>query len=110
MLAGDLYEVLERRAGESLIRLRPESDVYAGHFPGFPITPGVALVQIALELVRKEAGKPFEIKASRNIKFLIPATPGSELRYQYVSAGDGIWDITVKMGEEICARMNLVLE
>ena len=102
--------MLESRAGESLIRLRPESAVYSGHFPGYPITPGVALAQIARELGREQTGSPLEIKASKNIKFLIPATPGTELRYLYVSAGDGIWDITVKTGEDICARMNLVLE
>ena len=57
MLQGILYETIAVDAAGATIRLLPESPVYKGHFPGYPITPGVCLVEIALELMEEMAGQ-----------------------------------------------------
>ena len=57
MLRGILYEIVQADDLGATVRLLPESAVYAGHFPGYPITPGVCLVQIALELIAEMAGQ-----------------------------------------------------
>lgn len=57
------------------IRLDPEHFIYKVHFPGEPITPGVCIMQIAIELMEKAAGKPLELKCARNIKFLKVISP-----------------------------------
>ena len=57
MLRGILYETVLTDAEGAIVRLLPESPVYQGHFPGYPITPGVCLVQIALELIEEMAGQ-----------------------------------------------------
>jgi 3-hydroxymyristoyl/3-hydroxydecanoyl-(acyl carrier protein) dehydratase len=58
MLEGFLYKTLEKGDGCAQVQLLPESPIYAAHFPGFPVTPGVTLVQMALELMgKKTAGR-----------------------------------------------------
>ena len=55
MLRGILYETVSVDGSGATLRLLPESPVYRGHFPGYPITPGVCLVQMALEVIGQMA-------------------------------------------------------
>ena len=41
------------------IRLNPEHFIYKAHFPGEPITPGVCIMQIAIELRSRYPEMPF---------------------------------------------------
>ena len=109
MLSGELYETLNLTREEALVHLLPESRVYAAHFPGHPVTPGVALVQTALELLSELEGKPLEIKASKSIKFLIPVLPGAELRFRFAGEGE-IREVAVETDGDLCARMTLAVE
>ena len=58
------------------IELLKDSNVYKGHFPGRPITPGVALVQIAVELASLASQSAwgdmheYNLEKASNIKFL----------------------------------------
>ena len=108
MLRGILYETVQVDAGGATIRLLPESPVYQGHFPGYPITPGVCLVEIALELLSEQAGRPLRLTAAKNIKFTSPIIPseGLELRFNLAGEGDGR-TVEILSGETLCARMSL---
>ena len=125
MLRGILYELVRADALGATVRLLPESAVYRGHFPGYPITPGVCLVQIALELIEEMAdqvghdenkvrvghdGKP-RLVAAKNIKFTNPVIPeeGMELRFN-LSGKDGNWSVEVYEGEVLSAKMSLTVE
>ena len=80
MLEGFLYTVVSRDESSATVRLLPECPIYKAHFPDYPITPGVTLLQIALELMgRKLAG-------AKEIKFVAPVLPsdGTEIRYEWV--------------------------
>ncbi len=57
------------------IVLRPDSPVYAGHFPGLPVTPGVALLTIVRELLEKRLRTPLTLTSADDVKFLHPLTP-----------------------------------
>ena len=135
MLRGILYETVLTDAEGAIVRLLPESPVYQGHFPGYPITPGVCLVQIALELIEEMAGqaghdelkgqaghdelkgragddgKAARLVAAKNIKFVAPVFPaeGTELRFN-LSGKDGNWSVDVYNGEVLSAKMSLVVE
>lgn len=54
---GYLYDIVDLSGEDGTltcrIRLRPESPIYSGHFPGAPITPGVALLTIVRELIER---------------------------------------------------------
>lgn len=91
--------VMELKVPERIVAekdLSPDDDVFAGHFPGKPIMPGVlvseALAQtsgLLLGLTRKEKGRSIHeerpglfLLASVNIKFSTPAKPGEILRLE----------------------------
>ncbi|MBQ9192207.1 MAG: hypothetical protein IJ156_00615 [Bacteroidales bacterium] len=110
MLRGILYETLQSDAGGATVRLLPESPVYKGHFHGYPITPGVCLVQMALELIGEKEGRPVSLAAARNIKFTSPVMPDAvtQLRFNLLGEG-GAWSVEVFAGEVSCAKMSLTL-
>ena len=117
MLRGILYEVVQADHLGATVRLLPESAVYRGHFPGYPITPGVCLVQIALELIEEMAGqaghddKTVRLVAAKNIKFTSPVIPeeGMELRFNLSGSG-GNWSVEIGSGDVLCAKMSLTVE
>ena len=122
MLRGILYEILTVDAGGATIRLLPESPVYRGHFPGYPITPGVCLVQIALELIGEMAGQAghdgkggyddgkVRLVGAKNIKFTSPVFPGEGMELRFNLAGDGDnWSVEVYDGDVQCAKMSLTV-
>ena len=107
MLRGILYELIQADDFGATVRLLGDSAVYRGHFPGYPITPGVCLVQIALELI----GENVRLVAAKNIKFTSPVIPeeGTELRFN-MSGKDGNWSVEVFDGEVLSAKMSLTVE
>lgn len=106
MLEGYLYRILEKLPQEALVRLLPECPVYAAHFPGHPITPGVTLVKMALELMgRKMVG-------AKSIKFLVPLIPAegaqTDLRFRWKYPASGRAEVEVLLSDAtVCARMSL---
>ena len=113
MLQGILYETIAVDAAGATVRLLPESPVYQGHFPGYPITPGVCLVEIALELIAEMADQvghdeKVQLVAAKNIKFTSPIIPteGTELRFNLGGEGSER-TVEILSGETLCAKMSL---
>ena len=52
------------------ITLDPEHPVFAGHFPGQPVVPGVFLVEIISSVIAQLTGEKMTVKEIANIKFL----------------------------------------
>jgi len=78
-LLNDLFEITESSAHESgfitTIKLFPDHIVYVGHFPSQPITPGVMQLQIVHELIEAHFGKPINLIAVDDCKFLKIVNP-----------------------------------
>ena len=113
MLQGILYETIAVDTAGATVRLLPESPVYRGHFPGYPITPGVCLVEIALELIAEMAGQAghdgkVRLVGAKNIKFTRPIIPveGTELRFNLGGEGSER-TVEILSGETLCAKMSL---
>lgn len=113
MLQGILYETIAVDTAGATVRLLPESPVYRGHFPGYPITPGVCLVEIALELIAEMAGQAghdgkVQLVGAKNIKFTSPIIPveGTELRFNLGGEGSER-TVEILSGETLCAKMSL---
>ena len=105
MLRGILYETVSVDGSGVTLRLLPESPVYKGHFPGYPITPGVCLVEIALELMGN-----VQLVGAKNIKFTSPIIPteGTELRFNLGGEGSER-TVEILSGETLCAKMSLTV-
>ena len=115
MLQGILYETMAVDAAGATVRLLPESPVYQGHFPGYPITPGVCLVEIALELIAAMADQvghdeKVRLVGAKNIKFTSPIIPteGTELRFNLGGEGSER-TVEILSGETLCAKMSLTV-
>jgi len=69
-----LFEVLESSVNEAgfitTIRLNPHHIIYSGHFPGYPVTPGVIQMQIIHELLENHCRRNLKLITMPQCKFL----------------------------------------
>ncbi|RXJ52362.1 3-hydroxyacyl-ACP dehydratase [Gelidibacter gilvus] len=65
----------EDNSFETIIDLQKEHPIYNGHFPNFPVTPGVAMLQIIKELTEKQLQQDLFLKSASNVKFLSLVDP-----------------------------------
>ena len=67
--------------------------IYKAHFPGEPITPGVCILQVGLDLLADAVERELEVENVKNVKFLSVLRPemGSvSVDVQKVEINDGL--------------------
>lgn len=67
-LLNDFYRIVEQDGRKCKVEMNGDHKIYKAHFPGNPITPGVCLVQMAVEmceLIWREHYKLEEIEKIR---------------------------------------------
>ena len=103
LLEGILYELVSREEGSATVRLLPESPIYKAHFPGYPITPGVTLVQMALDVMG------VQMTGAKDIKFVVPVPPtAGTLRYVWTFKDASTADVQLFLADgTLCAKMTL---
>jgi len=72
---------------ESSVRLEPSSEWFSGHFDECPLLPGVALLALAAETVKRqgrEQGRLLEVSGFSGVRFKRLVFPGEEL---FISVG-----------------------
>ena len=106
-LRDHLYEPLETAALSDTVRFRAGSPVYDGHFPGFPITPGVLLMQTATELLEARLGRSLALEEAVNVRFLSPVVPEDIVRFSFTDGGENLWKILLEKDGIPCAKMTL---
>jgi len=78
-LKENLYTVVSKdmvEGGQSfVITLNSSCSIYAAHFPGMPITPGVCMIQLVEELLEELIGCSLRVCAIKNAKFLSVLKP-----------------------------------
>ncbi|MDG1849239.1 MAG: 3-hydroxyacyl-ACP dehydratase [Flavobacteriales bacterium] len=57
------------------IKLNKDHDIYNGHFPNNPITPGVISIQIIKEILEEHLGYELFLREIINIKYISPINP-----------------------------------
>ena len=83
--------------GETLLTFAADHSVFAGHFPGRPIVPGVLLLDAALHALAQAAlaadpgpaPGPQTVWLIASAKFLSPVQPGETLRLCLDSTSPG---------------------
>lgn len=120
MIPQGFYETIytERSEGKirTKIRLNGEHFVYAAHFPGKPVTPGVCLIQICKEIMEKEIGLRLSILNLKSVKFLqliVPAqTPLIDV-YLSIKEENKNYVVGAEFGngtDSVMAKMNVVFQ
>ncbi len=81
------------RAHTVTLQIAPEHPAFAGHFPGQPLLPGVALLAEVLEAVLDEPALAALVGIAPRIgaaKFLAPVRPGAQLTLQLDASARGV--------------------
>ena len=79
---------------QATIRLNPDHAIFAGHFPGQPVVPGVCMLQIIKELLEVATAQQLQLTKAGNVKFLAVLTPQAhevaDVQLNFESSEDGI--------------------
>lgn len=119
MLNDHLYTVIRSEKEATLnhieVVLNAADIIYQSHFPGNPITPGVCIVQMLKELVKRIKAQPYTILEIKNVKFLKVINPLENSRIDFFitdneEAGALRVSAEIKHGEETFAKLNLLLK
>lgn len=117
-LTDNLYDIRSFESGDGVVEasvaLNPDSVIYSAHFPGHPVTPGVCVMQIAVELAAKALGVPaLRLVGARNVKFLNVIEPsyGTVVVYRLTVTRDGDSEVriagTASVADVVCAKLSL---
>lgn len=71
----DSFDTADGQKYVATIMLNKEHDVFKGHFPDNPVTPGVCMMQIIKELTQEAVKTPLTMKSASNIKFMALINP-----------------------------------
>lgn len=73
MILKDFYTVSKTETSDSKhitsLKINKEHEIYNGHFPGRPVTPGVVLMLLFKEEVQRLSGKTLQLVRANNVKF-----------------------------------------
>jgi len=100
-----------RQGNEVLLDLqvRPDLIYFAGHFPGFPILPGVVQIDWAARFAQSYFPDLPALRELANIKFTAPVGPGAMLRLSLVrDAAQQRVQFVYRMQDQNCATGRFV--
>lgn len=106
------HEKAENGSFTAHISLNKDHDIFKGHFPGNPVTPGVCMMQIVKELTEEFTGKKLFLRSASNVKFMAIINPFEtpDLTLQ-LDINEGEEEIKVKnvtsFGETIALKMSV---
>ncbi len=73
MVLDDFYELIHTSiAGDSAVttlKINQDHELYKGHFPGRPVTPGVVLMHLFKEEAERILDKKLQLVRADNVKF-----------------------------------------
>jgi len=108
----ETYEKAENGSFTAYIHLNKDHDIFKGHFPGNPVTPGVCMMQIVKELTEEFTGSRLFLKTASNVKFMAIINPFEtpDLKLQ-LDITENEEDVKVKnttsFGETIALKMSV---
>ncbi|HLT34045.1 MAG TPA: hypothetical protein VKZ98_09670 [Aquaticitalea sp.] len=70
---------VEKNSFQSTLTIHKDHDIFKGHFPKYPVAPGVVLLQIIKNLLEAHLQQSLFLQASSNIKFLSLVNPMEQI-------------------------------
>ena len=101
MFQDDLFTILSEEKTDHMadiaIRINSGHPIFSGHFPGDAITPGVCIVQMAVDLFSHLMREEYRLLRAKNVKFLRLIRPDEHetVRYHlsWEAAGDAMFSV-----------------
>ena len=75
-----IEEEIDDHDAEFIISLNANHTLYEGHFPEFPLLPGVVQMELIQELLEKAIDQQLILSNAKNIKYLGMINPQNEKR------------------------------
>lgn len=120
LLLNDFYKIQNVQTSgevtEFQICFNEQHFIYAAHFPGNPITPGVCIIQIVKELSKKILNGNIFVKIIKNVKYLKIIHPNEfphivfKIELNHIDNQYYNEKVTVFYGETIFAKLHLQLK
>jgi len=106
------YEQAENGNFTAYITLNKDHDIFNGHFPGNPVTPGVCMMQIVKELTEEFTSSKLFLQSASNVKFMAIINPFEtpDLKLQLdINATENEVKVknTTSFGETIALKMSV---
>ena len=122
ILRNNLYRITkaEDTTGGRLytLELLPDCPIYAAHFPGMPVTPGVCLLLLGKELLEDTLGKSLRLSEVKNAKFLSVVSPIHDKQIECLVGKTALAEdgksaeaqVTLRTSQETKAKMSFVCD
>ena len=111
--------VVALEPGQSAVctrRFASSEPFFRGHFPGRPLVPGVILTEAAAQtagIAAGETGRTYHLSAIRQMKFIRPVPPDSEVEFSAEKIGGmgGLlqFQVSARLAGELVAEGVIVL-
>ena len=118
MLENKLYTIqsIKDEGGEieATLLIDRNHPVFAGHFPGRPVLPGVCMMQIVKEILEKSRNTCLILSEAQNAKFLSLIDPNVtstvQATVQYTAGTEGQFEIIASLhsGEQVFFKYKAV--
>ncbi len=110
------HEIREDQTARVLRMTVPESSPwFSGHFPGFPILPGIGQLYLAFNLIRereKKAGRNVALKEIKKVRFRKMIAPGDSITLEVAHhrINPGRYSFTITAAGTIAAQGTMIVQ
>lgn len=70
-----ISKTIEEKSATVEVSLNPDHFIFKAHFPDLPITPGMCIIQMALEIMNDIFSQKLVLEGVKNVKFLSVLQP-----------------------------------
>ena len=108
-------EKISDNQADFTVRLNPSHPIYSGHFPNDPITPGVCVVQIAIDLFSHLRLQEYILSQAKSIKFIQIIRPNEYEQVDYHLTWEPLEDnsfqvkVVVSNNDTVFSKMSVIL-
>ena len=87
----------------------PDAPYFKGHFPGFPLLPGVVQIGFAHHFAEVFLRRSFTVGSVKKMKFSRPIVPGEQIHFSLEKRSDAEVGYTYAKGEAVCSSGVMVV-
>jgi 3-hydroxyacyl-[acyl-carrier-protein] dehydratase len=124
MLRDSFFSIISHTVADNhsvyfTVGLNPEHVIYKVHFPNYPITPGVCIIQIAKELFSFFRQTELMVRKIKTVKFLYPIIPTTHSIINYkmewekdARFDEGLYGVKIQVYQDdiIFSKINMYMK